>query len=59
MCLVKVVGQDGGMTTWFCTYDEDEGLHFEAADEAWATRQVEVRRQDSRPVTAASLEEVL
>ncbi|MFB7200282.1 hypothetical protein ACFC1L_44075 [Streptomyces sp. NPDC056210] len=49
------------MTTWFCTYDEGEGLwlYFEAADEGWATPQVEVRRQDSRPVTAASLEEVL
>ncbi|MFD8780346.1 hypothetical protein [Streptomyces sp. NPDC059916] len=44
------------MTTWFRTYYEDEGLwlYFEAADEG-----CEVRRQDSRPVTAASLEEVL
>ncbi|MFG2976226.1 hypothetical protein ACGFYY_25000 [Streptomyces sp. NPDC048331] len=49
------------MTTWFRTYYEDEDLwlYFEADDEGWAARQVEVRRQDSRPVTAASLEEVL
>ncbi|MFB7669188.1 hypothetical protein ACFC1R_35630, partial [Kitasatospora sp. NPDC056138] len=26
MCLVKGVGQDGGMTTWFRTYDEGEDL---------------------------------
>ncbi|MER5960346.1 DUF6228 family protein [Streptomyces sp. NPDC001893] len=33
------------MTTWFCTYDEDEGpwLYSEAADEGWTTPQVEVR----------------
>lgn len=61
ICLVKVLSQDGGMTTWFRTYYEDEDLwlYFEADSEGWATRQVEVRRQDSRPVTAASLEEVL
>ncbi|WP_327748094.1 hypothetical protein [Streptomyces europaeiscabiei] len=49
------------MATWFRTYYEDEDLwlYFEANDEGWAARQVEVRRQDSRPVTAASLEEVL
>lgn len=49
------------MTTWFRTYYEDEDLwlHFEADDEGWATRQVEVRGQDSRPVTAASRAEVL
>lgn len=61
MCLVKVVGQDGGMTIWFRTYYEDEDLwlYFEADDEGWAARQVEVRGRDSRAVTAASLEEVL
>ncbi|MFF9690479.1 hypothetical protein [Streptomyces sp. NPDC014623] len=49
------------MTIWFRTYYEDEDLwlYFEADDEGWAARQVEVRGQDSRPVTAASLEEVL
>jgi hypothetical protein len=54
-------GQDDGMTTWFRTYYEEEDLwlYFEADDEGWAARQVEVRGQDSRPVTAASLEEVL
>jgi hypothetical protein len=59
--LVKVVGQDCVMATWFRTYYEDEDLwlYFEADDEGWAARQVEVRGQDSRPVTAASLEEVL
>jgi len=39
--------------------DEDLWLYFEADDEGWAARQVEVREQDSRPVKAASLEEVL
>lgn len=59
--LVKVVGHDGGMTSWFRTYYEDEGLwlYFEADSESWAARHVEVRGQDSRPVTAASLEEAL
>ncbi|HEY1155598.1 MAG TPA: hypothetical protein VGE95_04815 [Arthrobacter sp.] len=49
------------MTTWFRTYYEgdDLWLYFEANDEGWAARQVEVRAQDSRPVVAASLEEVL
>ncbi|MBB5102620.1 hypothetical protein [Streptomyces spectabilis] len=49
------------MTTWFRTYYEDEDLWlcFEADDEVCAVRQVEVRAQDSRPVTAASLAEVL
>jgi hypothetical protein len=49
------------MTSWFRTYYEDEDLwlYFEADDESWAVRQVEVRRADSKPVTAASLEEVL
>lgn len=55
------VGEDGGMISWFRTYYEDEDLwlYFEADDEGWAARQVEVRGADSRPVTAASLEEVL
>ncbi len=49
------------MTTWFRTYYEDEDLwlYFEADDEGQAARHVEVRGKDSRPVTAASLEEVL
>lgn len=39
------MGEDGGMTTWFRTYYEDEDLwlHFEADDEGWAARQVEGR----------------
>lgn len=52
----------GGRTpTWFRTYYEDKDLrlHFETNDEGWAARLVEVRRQDSRPVIAASLEKVL
>ncbi|MFD7536050.1 hypothetical protein [Streptomyces sp. NPDC059819] len=49
------------MTIWFRTHYEGEDLwlYFEADDEGWATRHVEVRGKDSRPVTAASLEEVL
>lgn len=49
------------MTNWLRTYYADEDLwqYLEADDEGWAARQVEVRGQDSCPVTAASLEEVL
>ncbi|MFD3518917.1 hypothetical protein [Streptomyces sp. NPDC058653] len=49
------------MAIWFRTYyeDEDRWLYFEADDEGLAVRQVEVRGRDSRPVIAASLEEVL
>jgi hypothetical protein len=49
------------MTTWFRTYyeDEDRWLYFEADDEGWAARQIEVRRADSVPVAACSLREVL
>lgn len=49
------------MTTWFRTYYEDEDLwlYFEADDEGWAARHVEVRGKESGPVMAASLEEVL
>ncbi|WP_331769245.1 hypothetical protein OG948_36255 (plasmid) [Embleya sp. NBC_00888] len=49
------------MTTWFRIYHEDEDLWlcFDADDEGWATRQVDVRGADAQPVTAASLEEVL
>ncbi|MFF5962063.1 hypothetical protein [Streptomyces luteogriseus] len=51
------------MATWFRTYYEDEDLwpYFEADAEGWdgGARHVEVRGRDSRPVTAASLEEVL
>lgn len=49
------------MTTWFRTYYEDEDLwlHFEAGDEGWATRQIEIQAKDSRPMVAASLAEVL
>ncbi|GIG62950.1 hypothetical protein Lfu02_73220 [Longispora fulva] len=49
------------MTSWFRTYYEDEDLwlYFEADDEGWAARQVEVRGADSAPVMAASLQDVL
>ncbi|ORT53968.1 hypothetical protein [Streptomyces sp. CB03238] len=49
------------MTIWFRAYYEDEDLwqYFEADGEGWAVRQVEIRGVDSRPVTAASLKEVL
>ncbi|MEU6485903.1 hypothetical protein [Streptomyces sp. NPDC046887] len=49
------------MAIRFRTYHEDEDLwlYFEADDEGWAVRQVEVRGEDGRPVAAASLEEVL
>ncbi|MFW6724579.1 hypothetical protein ACHZ98_31425 [Streptomyces sp. MAR4 CNY-716] len=49
------------MTVRFRTYYEDEDLwlSFEADDEAWAARQVEIRAADSRPVTAACLAEVV
>ncbi|MGJ3562014.1 hypothetical protein ACR6C2_42750 [Streptomyces sp. INA 01156] len=55
------MGQDDGVTTWFRTYYEDEDLwlYFEADDEGWAARQVEVRGKDSQPVTAASSAEVV
>lgn len=55
------VGKGGGTTNWFRTSYENEDLwlYFEAKGEGWAARQVEVRGTDSRPVTAASLEEVL
>ncbi|WP_032919304.1 hypothetical protein [Streptomyces rimosus] len=47
--------------TRFRTYYEDEDLwlYFETDEEGWATRHIEIRGMDSRPVTAASLEEVL
>ncbi|GAA3007175.1 hypothetical protein GCM10020229_18670 [Kitasatospora albolonga] len=49
------------MTTWFRTYydDEDLWLYFEADDEGLAARQIEVRGEDSRPVVAASLAQVM
>lgn len=49
------------MAIWFrtCYEDEDLWLYFEVDDEGRVTRQVELRREDSKPVTAASLEEVL
>ncbi|MGW6691646.1 hypothetical protein [Streptomyces sp. NPDC054961] len=49
--MVKVVGQDCGITIWFRTYYEDEDLwlYFDADDEGWAARRVEVQAQDSRP----------
>ncbi|MFE0256334.1 hypothetical protein [Streptomyces sp. NPDC059010] len=37
----------------------DLWLYFEADEKGWAAPQVEVRGRDSRPVTAASVEEVL
>ncbi len=55
------IGEDGGVTTWFRTYYEDEDLwlYFEAGADGWAMRQVELRASDLGVVTAASLEEVL
>jgi hypothetical protein len=55
------VGDDGGMATWFRTYIEDEDVwqYFEEGADSWASRQVDVRGADSRPLTAASLDEVL
>lgn len=49
------------MAIWFRTYHEDEDLwqYFEAGDDGWVTRQVELGVRDARPVTAASLAEVL
>ncbi|MGW4376262.1 hypothetical protein ACWEJ7_21655 [Streptomyces albidoflavus] len=49
------------MTTWFRTYYEDEDLwlYFEADEEGWAARHIEIRGKDARPTTAASLKEVL
>ncbi|MFE4668978.1 hypothetical protein ACFRI7_35115 [Streptomyces sp. NPDC056716] len=49
------------LAIWFRTYYEEDDLwlYFEADDEGWAVRQVEVRGEGSRPVTAASLAEVL
>lgn len=49
------------MTTWFRTYYEDDDLwlYFEADEEGWALRHIEIRGADARPVTAASLGEVL
>ncbi|GHH57780.1 hypothetical protein [Streptomyces candidus] len=49
------------MATWFRTYYEDEDLwlYIEVDDEGWAARQLSFGGQDSRPVRAASLEEVL
>jgi hypothetical protein len=49
------------MTDWFRIYygDDDLWLYLETDDEGWALRQVEIRAADSRPVTAASLQEVL
>jgi hypothetical protein len=49
------------VATWFRTYDDDEGLwlYFEAGEDGWALRQIEIRASDSAPVKAASLAEVL
>ncbi|KLI97972.1 hypothetical protein [Streptomyces sp. KE1] len=48
-------------TTWFRTYYEDEDLWlcFEADEESWAVRHMEIGGKDGRPRTAASLQEVL
>lgn len=56
-----MVGKDVTMTSWLRAYygDRDLWLYFEVDDDGWASRQVEIRAVDSRPVTAASLEEVL
>ncbi|MEU6108240.1 hypothetical protein ABZ853_07485 [Streptomyces albidoflavus] len=49
------------MTTWFRTYYEDEDLwlYFEADEEGWAVRHIEIGGEDAHPRTAASLKEVL
>jgi hypothetical protein len=49
------------VATWFRTYVEDEDVwqYFEEGADCWASRQVEVRGADARPLTAASLDEVL
>ncbi|MFH8595655.1 hypothetical protein [Streptomyces rimosus] len=39
--------------------DEDLWLYFETDEEGWAARHIEIRGKDARPVTAASLDEVL
>ncbi len=59
-CKRRAVGEAlaGNRVLGRLTY-EDLWLYFEADDGGWAARQVEVRGRDSRPVTAAALEEVL
>ena len=49
------------MRTYFRFYyeDEDAWLYIEVDEEGWALRQVELVGPDARPVTAASLQEVL
>ena len=53
--------EHGGVATWFRTYSEDEDVwqYFEDGGDGWATRQVDLRGADGRPLTAASLDEVL
>lgn len=45
---------------WFRTYDDEDDVwvHYEADDGGRAVRQVDIRAADSRPVTAASLDEL-
>jgi hypothetical protein len=58
---VEGVRGDGGVTARFRAYDEDRDLwlYFELDEEKWPARQVEISGEDGRPVTAASLVEVV
>lgn len=49
------------MIGWFRHYfaDEDVWFHYEVDDEGWVCRQVDLRGTDLRPLTAATLAEVL
>jgi hypothetical protein len=56
-----VMREHGGVAMWFRTYFEDEDIwqYFEDGGDGWATRQVDLRGADGRPLTAASLDEVV
>ncbi|MFS8100182.1 hypothetical protein LFM09_23915 [Lentzea alba] len=49
------------MIGWFRYYFADDAvwLHYEVDDEGWVNRQVDLAGADLRPVTAASLTEVM